>query len=58
MGERTERKEFTPIKKYSFPAGDCGGTINVTIPAFATKEEVETAAALLMVIAEKWRNNE
>lgn len=63
MGDRTERKdytarEFTPIKKYSFPAGNCGRTINVTIPAFATKDEVETAAAMLTVIAERWRESE
>lgn len=63
MGDRVEKRdyvarEFTPIKKYSFPAGNCGGTINVTIPAFATREEVETAAALLAVIAEKWTDKE
>lgn len=58
MGEGRERKEFTPVKRHSFPAGNLGGTINVTIPAFATREEVETAAALLAVIAEKWTNNE
>lgn len=63
MGDRTEKREYTareytPIKKYSFPAGNCGGTINVTIPSFSTKDEVETAAAMLTVIADRWRENE
>ena len=48
-------KKYTPIKKYAFPAGECGGEIRVTIPVFATKEEVESAMEAMQVIAERWK---
>ena len=50
--------KYTPIKKYSFPAGSCGGDIRINIPVFASKEDVETAAAALAVIAERWKEQE
>lgn len=48
-------EKHVPIKKYAFPAGACGGEIRINIPLFATKEDVETAAAALMVVAERWK---
>lgn len=51
-------KKYTPIKKYAFPAGECGGKIRVTIPVFATKEEVESAMEAMQVIADRWKESE
>ena len=48
-------EKYTPIKKYAFPAGECGWEIRVTIPVFATKEEVESAMEAMQVIAERWK---
>lgn len=45
--------KYTPIKKYVFPAGECGGEIRVNIPIFASKEEVAMA-----VIAQRWQEKE
>ena len=52
------KEEFIPIKKYSLPAGECGGEIRINIPAFASKEDVEMASAMLQVVAEKWKKPE
>lgn len=49
------KDDYIPVKRYVFPAGDCGGGIRINIPVFASKEEVETAAAMMHVIAEKWK---
>ena len=57
-GEKMANEERTPIKKSSFPAGECGAEIRINIPAFASKGDVEMAAAMLQVIAEKWRKPE
>lgn len=51
-------EKYTPIKKYAFPAGECGGEIRVTIPVFATKEEVESAMEAMQVIADRWKESE
>lgn len=51
-------EKYTPIRKYTFPAGECGGEIRITIPLFASKEDVQTAIEAMMVIAEKWKDNE
>ena len=51
-------EKYTPIKKYAFPAGECGGEIRVTIPVFATKEEVESAMEAMRVIADRWKESE
>lgn len=50
--------KYIPIKKYSFPAGECGGEIRVNIPIFASKEEVATMAAAMAVIAQRWQEKE
>ena len=49
------KEDYVHVKRYVFPAGDCGGEIRLNIPIFASKEEVETAAAMMQVIAEKWK---
>ena len=51
-------EKYTPIKKYAFPAGECGGEIRVTIPVFATKEEVESAMEAMQAIADRWKESE
>lgn len=51
-------EKYTPIKKYAFPAGECGGEIRITIPVFATKEEVESAMEAMQVIADRWKESE
>lgn len=57
MGERPVRDDnFAPIRRYSFPAGVCGGDIRIMVPATATKEDLEVAAYAFQAIAEKWRN--
>ena len=50
--------KYTPIKKYSFPAGECGGEIRINIPVYASKEDVQIAIEAMMVIAEKWKDAE
>lgn len=46
--------KYIPIKKYVFPAGECGGEIRINIPLFASKEEVATMA----VVAQRWQEKE
>ena len=50
--------KYIPIKKYVFPAGECGGEIRVNIPVFASKEDVQNAIEAMMVIAERWKDAE
>lgn len=50
------KDDFVPVKKYTFPAGECGGEIRINIPSFASKEEVEIAAAMIKVIADHWKD--
>ena len=47
--------KYIPIKKYSFPAGECGGEIRITIPVFASKEDVESAMEAMQIIADRWK---
>lgn len=62
QGLRKERNmaedKYTPIKKYTFPAGECGGEIRINIPLYASKEDVQTAIEAMTVIAEKWKEAE
>lgn len=51
-------EKYTPIKKYVFPAGECGGEIRINIHVYASKEDVQTAIEAMMVIAEKWKEAE
>lgn len=48
-------EKYIPIKKYVFPAGDCGGEIRINIPLFASKEDVQIAIEAMQVIAERWK---
>lgn len=48
-------EKYTPIKKYVFPAGECGGEIRINIPVFASREDVKSAMAAMTVIAENWK---
>lgn len=50
--------KYTPIKKYSFPAGECGGEIRITIPVYAHKEDVQSAFEAMQVIAARWKEAE
>ena len=45
MGEN--KREYMPVRRYTFPAGVCGGEIRVLIP-------VIQMAKMLMVVAEDW----
>ena len=47
--------KYIPIKKYVFPAGECGGEIRINIPVYATKEDVQNAMIAMQVIAENWK---
>ena len=48
-------EKYTPIKKYAFPAGECGGKIRINIPVFASKEDVQNAIEAMQIIAERWK---
>ena len=50
--------KYIPIKKYVFPAGECGGEIRINIPLYASKEDVENAIQAMTVIAERWKDAE
>lgn len=50
--------KYMPIRKFVFPAGDCGGEIRINIPLVATKSDVELMVAALSAIAEKWKDTE
>lgn len=47
--------KYTPIKKYSFHAGECGGEIRINIPLYASKEDVQTAIEAMQIIADRWK---
>ncbi len=49
-----ERKDYTPVRKYVFPAGVCGGEIRVFIPATASQRDVAQMAEMLTTAAETW----
>lgn len=51
-------KKYAPVKRFVFPAGDCGGEIRVNIPVTASKDDVIRMAKMLMVAAEDWQNYE
>lgn len=53
-----EEKKYAPVKRFIFPAGDCGGEIRVNIPVTASKDDVIRMAKMLMVAAEDWQNDE
>lgn len=48
-------EKYIPIKKYVFPAGDCGGEIRINIPLFASKEDVASAMEAMQIIADRWK---
>lgn len=59
-GLRKERKmaednKYITIKKYVFPAGECGGEIRINIPVFASKEDVQSAMMAMQMIADNWK---
>lgn len=56
MGAKDEK--YLPVKRYAFPAGDCGGEIRVTIPVFASADDMRTFAKCMMTVAENWRDDE
>ena len=45
--------KYIPIKKYVFPAGECGGEIRINIPLFASKEDVQSAIEAMQIIADR-----
>lgn len=53
-----DEKKYAPVKRFIFPAGDCGGEIMVNIPVTASKDDVIRMAKMLMVAAEDWQNDE
>lgn len=53
-----EDNKYIPIKKYTFPAGDCGGEIRINIPVYATREDVLSAMEAMAVVAERWKDKE
>lgn len=53
-----DKKEYMPVRRYTFPAGVCGGEIRVNIPATASKADVIQMAKMLMVVAEEWKGIE
>lgn len=58
MANETAFDKYTPIKKYAFPAGECGGEIRINIPVYATKDDVQTAVLAMTAIAENWKEKE
>lgn len=53
-----EDNKYIPIKKYVFPAGECGSEIRINIPLYASKEDVENAMQAMTIIAERWKELE
>lgn len=51
-------EKYIPIRKYTFPAGECGGEIRITVPLFASREDVVTAIEAMTVIADRWKKAE
>lgn len=56
MGDKD--RQFAPVKRFIFPAGDCGGEIRVNIPTTASKDDVIRMAKMLMVAAEEWHEDD
>ena len=56
MGDKD--RQFAPVKRFIFPAGDCGGEISVNIPTTASKNDVIRMAKMLMVAAEEWQDED
>lgn len=53
-----DEKKYAPVKRFIFPAGDCGGEIRVNIPTTASKADVIRMAKMLMVAAEEWQDDD
>lgn len=49
-----DKDKYVPVKRFIFPAGDCGGEIRINIPLTASKADVILMARMLMVAAEQW----
>lgn len=58
MANETAFDKYVPIKKYAFPAGDCGGEIRISIPVYATRDDVQTAMMAMKAIADNWKEKE
>lgn len=54
VGEK--ERQYAPVKRFVFPAGDCGGEIRINIPVTASKSDVIRMARMLMVAAEDWED--
>ena len=54
MGDKDSK--YAPVKRFVFPAGDCGGEIRINIPVTASKSDVIRMAKMLMVAAEDWKD--
>ena len=54
MGDKDSK--YAPVKRFVFPAGDCGGEIRINIPVTASKSDVIRMAKMLMVAAEDWED--
>ena len=54
MGDKVSK--YAPLKRFVFPAGDCGGEIRINIPVTASKSDVIRMAKMLMVAAEDWED--
>lgn len=52
-----EKDKYVPVKRFIFPAGDCGGEIRINIPLTASKADVIRMAKMLMVAAEDWKDS-
>ena len=51
-------KKYAPVRRFVFPAGDCGGEIRVNIPTTASKDDVIRMAKMLITAAENWEDND
>lgn len=56
MGDKDSK--YAPVKRFVFPAGDCGSEIRINIPVTASKSDVIRMAKMLMVAAEEWEDHE
>ena len=52
----TKDIKYAHVKRFVFPAGDCGGEIRINIPVTASKSDVIRMAKMLMVAAEDWED--
>lgn len=58
MTNEQNNERYIPIKKYVFPAGDCGGEIRINIPVYASKEDVQSAMLAMGLIADNWKGKQ